>query len=297
MNVWFLPTWQGDLRLEPDPKNDAHTMLGIVKPTEHEKKVLAALQLAFGERGWIDDKTKLLELSRFWKQKRVVVRAPITEVGPVVVAIMKPGAGTLTAVKFKDGRVETCELHAAGDGPYRDPAKTEPAPEIKALAKKEDAIAAATVSRPTPSCPNCYADPSVNAPATDTLLAFLSEEEHAQWAKYRRIVVTGGLTGHRYMLAHRHSRFAIRNTRLCRDLDDDATMHFHDTSVPPEEEVLAAKLILEHREPWLRNEATCLGATFSHVFKNPFGDLLDGVPDANFTRAVGMLLGAGEKSA
>ena len=35
-------------------------------------------------------------------------------------------------------------------------------------------------------------------------------------------------------------------------------LHFHDNSVPPEEEVLAAKLILEHREPWLRNEATCL---------------------------------------
>ena len=25
--------------------------------------------------------------------------------------------------------------------------------------------------------------------------------------------------------------------------------------MPPEEEILAAKLILEHREPWLRNEA------------------------------------------
>ena len=54
--------------------------------------------------------------------------------------------------------------------------------------------------------------------------------------------------------------------------------------MPPEEEVLAAKLILEHREPWLRNEATCLQQTKDGKwhdlgflrYKNPFGDASDG---------------------
>lgn len=90
--------------------------------------------------------------------------------------------------------------------------------------------------------------------------------------------------------------------------------------VPPEEEVLAAALILEHAEPWLRNEATALG-TVSNLpsivdelwdrsgdvpsmqavdealrrrqrlkYKNPFGGFFDGMDDAAFTRAIGALV-------
>jgi hypothetical protein len=110
--------------------------------------------------------------------------------------------------------------------------------------------------------------------------------------------VHGGLSGNRYILAHRHSERARRQGRICFDVDDQMVVHFHDWTVPPEEEVLAAKLILEHREPWLRNEATMLGPQFNFreglricvmKFKNPFGGFSDGVPDANLTRAIGGL--------
>jgi hypothetical protein len=63
-------------------------------------------------------------------------------------------------------------------------------------------------------------------------------------------------------------------------------VHFHDRRVPPEEEVLAAKLILEHAEPWLRNEAT-LWSAGAMIFKNPFGNGMDGVEDATFTQRIG----------
>ena len=53
--------------------------------------------------------------------------------------------------------------------------------------------------------------------------------------------------------------------------------------------MLAAMLILRHREPWLRNEATALG-NFRHVFKNPFGDMMDGVEDSVWTQQVGSVL-------
>ncbi len=69
--------------------------------------------------------------------------------------------------------------------------------------------------------------------------------------------------------------------------DDLGVLHFHDNSVPPEEEVLATKLILEHRESWLRHEATCLGGDFDFVFKNPFGGGGDGVPDSQLTGEIG----------
>lgn len=114
--------------------------------------------------------------------------------------------------------------------------------------------------------------------------------EHALWAAERFIVVEGGLSGHRYMLAHRHSRYAQKAGRICFDLDDDTVVHFHDNSVPPEEEVLAAKLILQHREPWLRNEATLFhSADARDIYKNPFGGVLDGTVEAGQTQALGSL--------
>jgi|GEM_PF-1411156 len=306
---WFIPSWNGDLRLEPSADDPQKTELSIVKPTEAEKKVLAALTVAFNNRKWLDEETALLTLPALWKRKTVTINAPIEEVGPVVSVITHPGPGTLIAVRFKDGHYETCEKHVVGEAsaePYREPApgfdalaapeksgsfkKLEPSDESKALAKKPDAVAAVTVSRPTPSCPDCYVDATPEA--TEVLLAFLSEEQHKTWSKESYVIVQGCLSGHRYLIAHRHSIIATRNKRICFDLDDGHILHFHDWTVPPEEEVLASMLVLEHKEPWLRNEATCLGGNFECVFKNPFGDIQDGVEDSSFTRAVGRMLGA-----
>lgn len=88
------------------------------------------------------------------------------------------------------------------------------------------------------------------------------------------------------------------------DLDDGQILHFHDNSVPPEEEVLAAKLILEHREPWLRNEATCLLQTKDGRwhdlgfmrYKNPFGDITDGRADAAITATFGIAVEAAARA-
>jgi hypothetical protein len=155
-------------------------------------------------------------------------------------------------------------------------------------AKKErEQTAATTVRRPTSCCPDCV--PAVITPAEEVLLHFLDDEQRSQWRREKRLVAIGGLTGHRYLIAHRNSPTAVRNTKCTFDLDDDAVMHFHDWSVPPEEEVLAAKLILEHREHWLRHEATCL-RNHQDVFKNPFGDGADGTQDAFFTHELGEAL-------
>jgi hypothetical protein len=143
---------------------------------------------------------------------------------------------------------------------------------------------AVSVKRPTPSCPQCV--PGAISRASEVLHAFLTPEERRTWDREHFITVEGGLSHHRYMLAHRHSAYAVQAGRICFDLDDDFTIHFHDNSVPPEEEVLAAKLILEHREPWLRNEATTFGHT-TVTYKNPFGGVMDGTVEAGQTRRLG----------
>jgi hypothetical protein len=92
----------------------------------------------------------------------------------------------------------------------------------------------------------------------------------------------------RWRVAHRHSPTAVRNRKICYDVDDRCVLHFFDHSVPPEEEVLAVKLILEHREAWLRNEATVLQQDAKGAwhdlgilrYKNPFGDANEGRADA-----------------
>ena len=275
---WYVPTWNGDLRLTPDaaaPKT--RTVLTIADPTAEEQRAVTAILGALASKQW----TERSPLDPVTDGERIVLGAPLEEVGPLVVSMLRPGPGVLTAVRLKDGTVEVCEHGAAGKG------KPTTAKDLAALAQKP-AGAAATVSRPTPSCPDCYTGAAIT-PATECLLSFLDEEQHRTWARERYVVVRGGLTGHRYIVAHRASVIASQNGRICWDADDKDTLHFHDQSVPPEEEVLASMLILRHREPWLRNVATCLGLRFTKVFRNPFGDHMDGVPDAALTKVMGML--------
>jgi hypothetical protein len=304
---WFFPSWNGDHRLIPDPKNPEHTILTVIAPTADEARRLDKLGAAMVENEWVKEwKLIVKKRPRFTKDVNITIAAPLEKVGPLFVWAFKPGPAVLTAVRYEDGHVVTCskgpaalmalsekiaeETKAAEAAPAGDPKKEEPKP-----------TAAATVKRPTPCCPDCI--PGSVAPASEVLLSFLSAEEHETWAKERAIYVEGGLTGALYRIAHRHSRHAQEQSRICMDLDAGCIVHFHDTTVPPEEEVLAAKLILEHREPWLRNEATMLGYSgfntkYRHqnsgpIFKNPFGDGMDGVPDAHLTMQIGRVFSGG----
>lgn len=284
---WYLPTWNGDIRAE---STDSGTKLTIIEPTPRELMTLGRLEHQFRAQGWWKSEDSLWrpgERRKQAKRQEVSIDAPLDQIAPLLIENYKPGKQTLTAIVYRDGEVETV------DG-------TEDSTAVAKAARKavsKNAKKAATVKRATPCCPACVPG-SVDA-ASEVLLDFLDPNEHATWARDRRIVVRGGRTGHRYLIAHRHSPTAVQMGRICFDLDDRTVLHFHDNSIPPEEEVLGAKLVLQHREPWLRNEATLISPSFhldgtvdrsidaSHVFDNPFGDHLDGVADAGLTQAIG----------
>ena len=282
MRWWAIPAWNGDFRLTPGD-DDATSKLLVMAPTPHEMQLLAAFMTVARKKKWT--KEKLAEDDAI-DTRTIVLGAPLDKVGPALVKIAKPADRTLTAVSFKDGKLEVAETGA-----------------IETLvAKAEPESKAVSVARPTPCCPSCV--PGSVAPASDVLLSFLTPQEHADWAKHRAILVRGGRSGHRYLLAHRHSRTAVLNKKICYDVDDHCVLHFHDWTVPPEEEVLATKLILEHREAWLRNEATVLQqdskGTWHDLgitrYKNPFGDASDGRADAALTATFGALLSVLVKS-
>ena len=280
MRAWFFPAWSGDFRLTPGD-NEGTSKLLVMAPTLHEMQLLASFMAVARKKKWTKER---LSKNAVIDTRTIVLDAPLTTVGPALVKITKPVDRTLTAVSFRNGQLEVAETGAL----ETIITKAEGDPEAKAV----------SVVRPTPCCPACI--PGSVEPASDVLLSFLSEQEHADWAKHRAIMVTGGRSGHRYLLAHRHSRTAVLNKKICYDIDDHGVLHFHDWSVPPEEEVLAAKLILEHREAWLRNEATVLQQDSKGAwhdlgimhYKNPFGDASDGRADAALTATIGTVLAA-----
>lgn len=316
---WFYPSWNGDFRIEPDGDG---TVLIMVQPTSYELQLLERAGVLFKEKGWWKGE-KLWNKDKKWfgkaRQQRVNLAAPMTEVGPELTALLKGGEQTVTAIAFSDGRVETItgtdtkSAKALKEklGPYREEAKKAETPLAPTAIEKPkpEPKAAATVKRGTMCCPNCM--PGAIEPATECLLAFLDEQQHEDWARERNLIAYGGTSGHAYLIAHRHSPIARQQTKICFDLDDELVLHFHDHTVPPEEEVLAAKLILEHHEEWLRNEAACAGIPgvsggsgmrdlglasdifriWNHeAFKNPFGDLGDGLEDTAFTDQIGQVL-------
>ena len=276
---WFIPNWSGDYRLL---SKNGSCVLEVVDPTGHEKLIVEKFLKAANKKGWLGEEFSLPVGYRESGKKKTLFEldVPIAEAGPVLVKLTKPIERTITAVKFADGKLEV--IDQAKSKIIEAAVKKAEAQEEKTPDKK---AAAASVSRPTTCCPDCV--PGSVERASDALLSFLTEEQHEQWAQSRSIVVEGNLTGHRYVLAHRHSPRAIEQTKICYDMEDRFVVHFHKNDVPPEEEVLAAKLVLEHREHWLRNEATCFYAA-NDVFKNPFGDFFDGVRDSRTIVATGV---------
>jgi hypothetical protein len=277
MKTWYIPSWNGDFRLiAGDDKNTSKLL--VMQPTPHEKQLLAGFMKQARKKGWTDEAFAADDII---DTRTIDLKASLTKTGPALVKVVKPKDRTLTAVSFKNGKLEVAE----NDGLST----------LVAKAENDEDAKAVSVSRPTPCCPRC--EPGAIPPARDVLLAFLNESEHDDWAEHRAIMVTGGLSGHRYLLAHRNSPTAGRLGKICYDMDERFVLHFHATDLPPEEEILAAKLILEHREPWLRNEATVVqqrsDGTWVDLgfmrYKNPFGDITDGRIDASITAGVGVM--------
>jgi hypothetical protein len=280
VKAWYCPAWNGDHRLEAD--GDGSKLI-VHEPTVGEVEILGRF-LGFARgKGW----TEAEELPKA-RTRPIKLSAKVAEAGLELARLhgAKRAGQTITAVRFEGGKVEVATLADA-------PASAELA--TKAAEDKE--AKAVTSKRATPCCPSCV--PGAIGPASEVLLSFLTPQQHRDWARHRVLEVEGGTTGHRYLLSHRHGKDARRWTRIGYDATDGFVMHFYDWSVPPEEEVLAAKLVLEHRESWLRNEATCFasGGLARQVQKNPFGGLGDGTETSGLFRAFGDWAGFVAKTA
>ena len=206
MTQWFFPSWNGDVRIESDSKNADKTVITMIDPTADEKRVLVSLADLFREKGWMNGR-KTIWIPRGKKDKQsITLNTSMLNIGLYMIGYLKPGIATLTAVKLKDGKVKAKasgekgfitwlnnlfgkgqEIGAVADfADILEQKEKDGFPEPDKPAKVEKA---ATVKRPTPSCPACI--PGSIEPANEVLQGFLDEEQHEQWAKDRSIIVTG----------------------------------------------------------------------------------------------------------
>lgn len=279
---WYVPSWTGDMRLLG--AGEEKSVLVLTEPTLREGEIVAKFLEIARKKKWTTksfaEDTPVSKLA----ENPIELDAHVSVTGAELVRIVTgQKRASVTGVLHTNGKIEVTETI--------DPALEEKVAEAaKEPPDKKKEPAAATTKRPTPSCPDC--EPGAIGPASEVLLTFMDDQQHKDWAKHRVLEVEGGVTGHRYLVGHRHSKSAQDWKRIVYDADNGGVMHFYDWSVPPEEEVLAALLILGSRfEAWLRNEATCLGfGRWTDVLKNPFGGLADGTESAGLFSTVGALI-------
>lgn len=243
--IYYIPSFCGDFRIEPDPEAPAErTRLSVVTPTALERVALQKLETLFVKRGWT-------EASKLADRESTVLVAPMATVAASAAKLLGASvSGSLTALRMGDGKVSV-QQDLEGD---------QLASWLKKAAEKEvmggdrEKATAVTVRQPRLGCPDCDGKKERDRAACDVLWAFLDDEQRASWRLRRAFVAQGNHTGSRFFVMARDTEMAKKNRRVAMHMDGvdrGRPLCIYDPTLPPEEEVLAVKLHLEHRERWV----------------------------------------------
>jgi len=225
---WYFPTWSGDFRLEPIEDQQDKCLLSIERPTATEKRVLAAFLTAAETKGWVMAAVAGKRLTKRTK-RTIELTCTVAEAAPLLVAPMFGEAGTWTGIRV-GGKVELVE--------GLPPAAT------------KEAEAAVTLRKPRRGCPKPEA--TVRR-ASEVLKTFCTQRQWTDWVRLGFLRARGNHTGQLYTVFHRNEAARRRIPRLLTD-HQGYPMCVYDQSLPPEEEALAIKFAVEHRERWLLSE-------------------------------------------
>jgi hypothetical protein len=110
-------------------------------------------------------------------------------------------------------------------------------------------VAAATVKTPRQGCP---APTACERRASEVLRTFSTASQARSWARDGRMRVIGGVSGKSYDLFHRDVAAKRGMSTVLAEVRTGHEVCVWDDRVPPEEEALAIKMAIEHRESWLR---------------------------------------------
>ena len=164
---------------------------------------------------------------------------------------------------------------------------------VPAPAPKPTPVLAVTTSRPTNCCPYTIPGDTRGRRADRLLLAFCTAEQQETWIEYGWLEAVGGITGDLYRIAHRHSPIARDQTKVAWLLTHNQVIHAHATWLPPAEEVLTLKLVIEGHESWVRNPSATLGGApvLPHPFQPKDRQAADGLAEAGFVASLAPFVG------
>ena len=223
---FFIPSLYGDVRLTAQA-NQTEVEWENLSPSERE-----ALSM-LGKKFSLNTSTQV---------GKIVVPKPVAKVEAVLAKAMKRGRKLLSAVVFKNGRIE--EVHRTADGET----KVETVVEDPCRGEVKDVVkAVVTVAQPMLSCPVPEFE-RADVRATRVLREFLAPQQLADFERTQSFLVTGADSGHRYVLTSRQAsaeRLEKVNGRSVFDLTRGYAVCVHDWVVPAAEELLELKLFLE----------------------------------------------------
>lgn len=239
LHYWFIPSPSGDLRLEEVPDLDtlaaddarrtwpAHPsggcVLDVLNPTPVEVATVLRALVRLTAGGHVLNAPTNLGAG----QNVVALSCPIETAARVLVEEHCGTETVWTAYRKSDNTVILAD---------------------KAVEAPADAVAAASVRPPTRGCP-----PPASAArrASEVLRVFSTVRQHATFQAHGFMDVVGNHTGRSYRLHHRDEAHRRGLARVLVESGSGNPVCVWDATVPAEEEVLAIKLAVEHRERWL----------------------------------------------
>ncbi len=293
LQYWFVPTWCGDFRLEASGRGGKGSILTVEDPTERDRELLAPFLAAAKERGWIKrmPTVKLIGKTVVRLPVSVADAGPVlvsnVRAGEEVWTALRFASGKVTVEDGLGKRrlydasgtlVETTQIPAKGvvetavdavKGVAASAAEAvgnaasavssavgsavEAAKEaVSGGGEPEPAVATAAVSV-TPPKRGCPAPTPAQRRASEVLRTFSTRRQWESFERTGSMLLIGGTSGMSYRLFHRDEAAKRRMGHSLVEARSGVEVCAWDNTVPPEEEMLALKLAVEHRERWLRS--------------------------------------------
>lgn len=244
---WFVPCFSGDFRLEREGEDKC--VLTVEDPTKADQRKLGTFLMAARADGWLNASAGIAQTGT----TRLVLDVPLRIAGPLLAKKAHGDANTWTAVRYLQGKVEVydgVDLPAQRGQGVVEVVKVGANIFAKALASltpNDTAEAVATVKEPSRGCP---APAPARRRGAQVLAIFSTAAQLDSLTRHGRMKVVGNATGDAYWLYHRDEAAKQQLAHCLVNARTGYDVCVWDDSVPPEEEMLAVKLAVEHREAW-----------------------------------------------
>lgn len=235
---WFIPVLSGDVRLEAAENG---SVLTLHNPTQSELELLEGFWKVAKEKGWLSRKPRIKKKG----DSAVVLHGEMKDTGPALTSILHGPAETWTALRFASGRVEVID---GRELPEMEAMKNLAKDGKQLPAKKDEVTAVASVKRPARGCP---APEPCSYRASQVLKAFCTQSQWRDWTTRGQMTCIGNDSGEAFIVHHRDKAARMGLGHSVTKARSGQEICVWDATVPAEEEALAAKFAIEHRERWL----------------------------------------------